>query len=62
MASYSNALGANRVRLRLPPQAAPAKGRLKAQPLHSPEGTHLRMVRFGLEDCHKASTPMTLSL
>jgi hypothetical protein len=28
---YSNTLGANRVRLRLPPQAAPAKGRPKAR-------------------------------
>ena len=50
---YSNTLGANRVRLRLPPQAAPAEGRPEgadaplnqsceahhpARPLHSPEG------------------------
>jgi hypothetical protein len=53
---YSNTLGANRVRLRLPPQAAPAKGRAQganapmdqsreahhpARPLHSPEGAML---------------------
>jgi hypothetical protein len=30
-ASYNDALGANQVRLRLPPQAAPAKGRPKAR-------------------------------
>jgi hypothetical protein len=31
-ASYSNTLGANRVRLRLPPQAAPAKGTPRTRP------------------------------
>jgi hypothetical protein len=30
--------------LRLPPQAAPAAGRHKARPLHSPEGAMNRMV------------------